>query len=240
MTVRAANAAPSARELVAVFAILLATASAVAWTRATILGTGHGAGVSFLTSVVAGTLAFWAFCAAGCRGWARALTALLLLALCGSALAAVAARRLDPVGVMPRFPVELPQVPHGLVRFANWLVDRPPTWVRREPALAIHADGSFAIDGTPQADFTTLAAANPQRLEAGTHIVVEGVLATGGVYVGLQQAGRWIDFNTIDRPGPFRKWLVVARDDDYELVVAYGVVAPTRTRVDVSSLTLWR
>jgi hypothetical protein len=224
----------------AVCAVALTAGFVAVRIRGAVLGDGHAAGSSFLVIGLAATLAFWALCALGRRGWAWGITALLLIALAGGAFAAVASKRLDPDGVMPRISVELPQVPDGLVKVSNWLADQPPTWVLHEPAITFASDGSAVIDGTPPMDYASLAVSSPMHLAGGTHIVVEGVVSAGGAYVGLQQGGRWVDFNTLDRVGPFRKWVAVPRNGDYQLVVAYGVAAHARTHVELSSLTLWR
>lgn len=233
MTTRTAAGRVTARELAIVFGGLLLAALITSRLQATVLAAPmDGVGAPLVTAAL-GTLAFAGLRAAGGYRLAWVMTSFLILALVGSSLAAVAANRL-------RVPQVIPPVPEGLVQVADWIADRPPTWLIRAPALTIRSDRHMVIDGAPEASYAYLAIARAQHFDGGTHLVVEGVVQSGGVTVGLMKTGVWKAYTTITRVGPFRSWVVVPRDDDYELVVAYGIPAHVQTQIELSPLTLWK
>jgi len=158
-----------------VFAVILLVELIVIPLRTAARGVAPESVGSQLTRAAAGTLAFWAFRAMGRRRLAWAIACLLLFALVGSVFAARVGNRLAPTPAVAGLPVALPPIPENLTRIADWLTDRSPTWVLREPAFTIRADAHIVIDGTPQADYSYLAFSNPQHLDGGTKIVVEGV-----------------------------------------------------------------
>jgi hypothetical protein len=234
VTMRATAGRATPRELAIVFGGLLLAALVVSRWRAAVLAVAPDGVRSLLITASLGTLAFAGLrAAAGRSRLAWIVTGSLPLALVCSSLAAAAANRLIARPVIPT-------VPEGLVQVADWIADRSPTWLVHEPALAIRPDRHVVIDGAPEADFSYLGVAKAQHFEEGTHVVVEGVVQSGGVTIGLMKTGVWMAYTTIAQPGPFRSWVVVPRDDDYELVVAYGVAAHVRTQIDVSPLTLWK
>jgi hypothetical protein len=227
-------------ELIGVFTAVLAAAFIVSRVRAAVPGAALDSAGSYLVVAAIATLVFRAFRAGGRRAWAWSLTSLLLVMLAGSAIAAIASRRLAPDNVVPRIPAELRQLPQGLVRIGDWFHERPLTWDFREPEIRIEASGAMVVDGTPLVGYEYLAMSKPQRIEGGTHVVIEGVMSAGGISVGLQKANHWVVESTVVESGPFRLWFVVPNDDDFQLVVAYGVAGGTRTHVEMSPLTLWR
>ncbi len=232
--------AKAAFELASVFAVILLVELIVIPVRTAARGVAPETVGSQLATAAAGTLAFWAFLAMGRRRLAWAIACLLLFALVGSVFAARVGNRLAPIPVVAGFPVALAPIPTDLVPIADWPTDRSLAWALREPAFTIRADAHIVIDGTPTADYSYLALSNPLHFDGGTKIIVEGVVSSGGVTVGLQKANRWMAYTTVDWPGSFRSFVDVPRDDDYQLVFAYGVRARVAAHVELSPLTLWK
>ena len=230
---RATTVRATARELAIVFAGVLLAAFITSRLGATVPAVPPEGVSSLLVTASLGTLAFAGLRAVGGCWLAWAITAFLVVALVCSAAARVAAKRLAPMRT-------LLSVPKGLVPVADVLADQPPTWVVHASALTIRADRHIVIDGAPDASYAYLVMSEPQHFDGGAHLVVEGVVATGGVTVGIQKADAWIAYTTIVQAGPFRSWVVVPRDGEYQLVVAYGVSAHVPTHVELSPLTLWQ
>jgi hypothetical protein len=84
----------------------------------------------------------------------------------------------------------------------------------------LDALGQVAFDGYPAADFAYLLASPPIRMDANTTIVAVGTAADGAVSIGLQAAGRWVEYTNVTTTGRFAVTLPVKRTRDYQIVVA--------------------
>jgi hypothetical protein len=235
MTTRPAGRA-TARELAIVFAGLLLAALGTSRLRAAVLAVAPDGVRSLLVAPSLGTLAFAGLRAAGGYRLAWVMTALLAVALVGSSAAAVAGKRIAPVGPPPmKF---APEPPARRAEVADLFGDRPQTWTFLAPSVTIRADQHVVIAADADASFSYLAFTKSQHFDADDLLVVEGVVESGGFTLGIWQDNAWIAYTSIVEPGAFRSWVAVPREGDYLLGIANVGRAHVPTRVELSSLKL--
>jgi hypothetical protein len=121
------------------------------------------------------------------------------------------------------------------------LIGPPTVWAQQAPNVKLVDNRTIVVDGTAEAQYSYLLVTTPRALSAQTYVVASGVLARGGVTVGLQQSEKWVAEFSVHIPGPFRIALKVPADGHYQIVLANDVGrGDLRNTVAVSSLVALR
>jgi hypothetical protein len=81
-------------------------------------------------------------------------------------------------------------------------------------------DSEWVVSGRADGALTYLTKGQEQVLKKGMLLLGSGEITDGGLTVGLQRDGRWVQQLNIDHPGRFRLALEVPEDGAYALILA--------------------
>jgi hypothetical protein len=107
----------------------------------------------------------------------------------------------------------------------------------RAPIVTRRPDGSYVIQGRPDAPYSQVLLFKDQQFPAGGIVVARGNLRKGGITFGLLRAGFWSSYVNITTRGEFVGAVAVPADGDYWVAVA-NLVEPGWVEGHVSNKRL--
>lgn len=83
-----------------------------------------------------------------------------------------------------------------------------------------HDGVCWRLDGAAGGAYSYLLASRPQGDVADARLAVDGDIESGGITVGLQVAGRWVEAHNVTQPGPFSLVIEPGVEGPFDIVIA--------------------